>query len=43
MLGMVMIHVSGRVVVRLGAGSYPLAMVLALYVILVCCVFRDVP
>jgi hypothetical protein len=43
MLGMVMIHVSGRVVVRRGAGSYPLAMVLSLYVRLVCCVLRDVP
>ena len=32
MLGMMMIHVSGRVVVRRGAGSYPLAMVLSLYV-----------
>ena len=40
---MVMIHVSGRVVVRRGAGRYPFAMVLALYVRLACCVPRDVP
>ena len=43
MLGMVMINVSGGVVVRRGAGIYPCAMVLALYVRLVCCVLRDVP
>ena len=42
MLGMMMIHVSGRVVVRRRAGSYALAMVL-LYVRLVRCVLRDVP
>ena len=43
MLGMVMIHLSGRVVVRRGAGSYSFAMVLALYVRLACYVLRDVP
>ena len=43
MLDMVMIHVSGRVVVRRGTGGYRFAMVLALYVRLVCCVLGDVP